>query len=96
MLKHLVGDRLADAELERLSQVRPGEGRIVDLDGRKHAVYRSPEGELTVLSPVCPHMKCLVAWNPAATSWDCPCHGSRFGVDGRVLEGPSLHPLEHL
>jgi len=96
VVKHLVGDRFAHAELERLSQVRPGEGRIVDLDGRKHAVYRSPEGELTVLSPVCPHLKCLVAWNPAATSWDCPCHGSRFGVDGRVLEGPSLHPLEHL
>ncbi|MBW3551162.1 MAG: FAD-dependent oxidoreductase [Proteobacteria bacterium] len=94
VMKHLVGDRLSSAEQHRLSDVQRGQGRIVDLDGRKHAVYRSPADELTVLSPVCPHLKCHVAWNAAATSWDCPCHGSRFDIHGQVIEGPSLHPLE--
>ena len=92
--RHLVGDRLRGAELKALEQVGAGEGRIVEVEGHKHAVYRSPEGELTVLSPVCPHLKCHVAWNPAETSWDCPCHGSRFGPDGHVIEGPALRPLE--
>ncbi|RPE79776.1 FAD-dependent oxidoreductase [Vulcaniibacterium tengchongense] len=93
VVRHLVGDRLAAAEVQGLDQVPPGAGRIVEVDGRKCAVYRDPEGGLTVLSPVCPHLKCHVAWNPEAGSWDCPCHGSRFRPDGSVLEGPATAPL---
>jgi glycine/D-amino acid oxidase-like deaminating enzyme/nitrite reductase/ring-hydroxylating ferredoxin subunit len=93
VMRHLVGDRLGAAEATSLAVVAPGEGRIVDINGRKHAVYRGEDRMVTVLSPVCPHMKCHVAWNGAERSWDCPCHGSRFGTDGRVLEGPALQPL---
>lgn len=93
VIRHLVGDRLSPADTVSLAAVGPGEGRIVDLEGGKHAVYRSVDGELSVLSPVCPHLKCHVAWNASATSWDCPCHGSRFDTDGRVIEGPSLQSL---
>ena len=57
------------------------------------AAYRAADGSVTMISPVCTHLKCLVHWNSAEASWDCPCHGSRFGVDGRVLEGPALTPL---
>lgn len=94
VVSHLVGDRLSAADHQRLSQIAPGEGGIVELDGRKHAVYRSPENRFTLLSPVCPHMGCHVRWNAADHSWDCPCHGSRFQCDGRVIEGPALSPLE--
>jgi glycine/D-amino acid oxidase-like deaminating enzyme/nitrite reductase/ring-hydroxylating ferredoxin subunit len=93
VMRHLVGDRLGAAEATSLAAVAPGEGRIVDINGRKHAVYRGEDRMVSVLSPVCPHMKCHVAWNGAERSWDCPCHGSRFGTDGRVLEGPALQPL---
>lgn len=93
VVKHLVGDRLSSAEVERLGDVPAGEGRIVELDGRKFAAFRSPLGALSVVSPVCTHLGCHVAWNGEATSWDCPCHGSRFDTQGNVIEGPALRPL---
>lgn len=94
VVKHFVGDRLEAAEADALSDVAPGSGRIVELDGRKHAVYRASDGTVTVLAPVCTHLKCLVSWNTDSHSWDCPCHGSRFGPRGDVLAGPAIHPLE--
>ena len=57
------------------------------------AVYRDPEGELHELSAVCTHLGCLVQWNSGEKSWDCPCHGSRFAIDGVVLHGPANTPL---
>lgn len=93
VVKHLVGDRLSQAQVQTLEAVKPGEGHIVELDGSKFAVHRDGHGKLTVLSPVCPHLKCHVAWNRHAHSWDCPCHGSRFGIGGEVIEGPALDPL---
>ena len=57
------------------------------------AAYRAEDGELRTFSAVCPHMKCVVRWNAAQGSFDCPCHGSRFDTKGEVLEGPALHCL---
>jgi glycine/D-amino acid oxidase-like deaminating enzyme/nitrite reductase/ring-hydroxylating ferredoxin subunit len=93
VIRHLVGDRLSEAEVRKLGEVPAGEGRIVSLDGRKFAVYRAPDGALSVVSPVCPHLGCHVNWNPAEASWDCPCHGSRFDPSGAVIEGPALRAL---
>ena len=66
----------------------------MEIDGHKRAVFREPAGTLHVLDPVCPHMGCLVAFNPAEMSWDCPCHGSRFDGKGRVINGPAVTDLE--
>ena len=92
---HLLRDRVAalDVEATGLEAVARGTGRIVRLEGRKCAVYRDERGDVHALSPVCPHMGCDVAWNAAETSWDCPCHGSRFTVTGEVLNGPAVRPL---
>jgi Rieske Fe-S protein len=79
-----------------LRDVPIGQGKLLDVDGKKVAVYRDETGEVTALSPVCTHLKCLVGWNEAERSWDCPCHGSRFGIDGHILEGPALTPLERI
>lgn len=92
--KHLSTDYVSVEKLDDLSKVEAGEGRVLKIAGDNYAVYRSPEGQLSTLSPVCPHMKCMVHWNAADKSWDCPCHGSRFSVDGDVLEGPAYRPLE--
>ena len=54
--------------------------------GRKIAVYRDERGELHRRSAVCPHLGCIVAWNPAASTWDCPCHGSRFDKLGARVQ----------
>lgn len=93
VMHHFVADYLGTAKLKAFDDVKEGEGKVATLDGEKVAVYRSETGELSVLSAVCPHMKCLVHWNSAETTWDCPCHGSRFDIRGEVIEGPAYHPL---
>jgi glycine/D-amino acid oxidase-like deaminating enzyme/nitrite reductase/ring-hydroxylating ferredoxin subunit len=77
-------------------ELRPGEGRIVEIRGRHCAAHRTDDGRLLAVSPVCTHLKCIVHWNNAERSWDCPCHGSRFDVDGSVLEGPAATALERI
>lgn len=91
--QHLMKNYLSSAQLQRLEDVDLGEGRIVEIDGEKLAVHRNQQGTLSVLSPECPHMKCMVSWNAADTTWDCPCHGSRFTIHGDVIEGPAYQPL---
>lgn len=70
------------------------EGEVVDVGGRAAGLYHSSGGELRAVSAVCTHMGCLVGWNPVDRTWDCPCHGSRFAHDGRVVHGPATEPLE--
>jgi glycine/D-amino acid oxidase-like deaminating enzyme/nitrite reductase/ring-hydroxylating ferredoxin subunit len=90
----LVGDRLKRPQVEEASEVPIGAARVV-ADGRaRKGVYRSADGTLHAVSLRCPHMGCLLRFNPAETSWDCPCHGSRFDVDGAVLEGPAVRDLD--
>lgn len=91
--KHLAQDYLNPARVKRFDDVAPGQGKVVAVEGEKLAVYRDNGGELSVVSAICTHMKCVVHWNGADTSWDCPCHGSRFKTDGSVIEGPAFHPL---
>ena len=74
--------------------VAPGEGRIVGRPGDQTAVYRDPQGEVHAVSARCTHLGCIVSWNPAESSWNCPCHGSRFSVDGEVIQGPAVRNLE--
>ena len=88
------GDRMRAPEVRSLEGLRAGEGAIVSHGGRKLAAYRHEDGRVSALSPVCTHLWCQVAWNPAERSWDCPCHGSRFDTEGRVLQGPAVEGLE--
>jgi glycine/D-amino acid oxidase-like deaminating enzyme/nitrite reductase/ring-hydroxylating ferredoxin subunit len=88
------GDRLTKPGRRDIEDLRPGEGDIVRHNGEKVAAYRDPDGSLVAVSPVCSHLGCQVNFNRAERSWDCPCHGSRFAVDGSVLQGPAVHRLE--
>ena len=90
--KQLIGGRLRGRDGE-ISDVLPGTGVVLDLTEGKAAVYRDDDGAAHVVSATCTHMGCLVEWNEAERSWDCPCHGSRFDTDGTVLAGPATHPL---
>lgn len=78
----------------------PGEGTVIDVAGESTAVYRDANGQLHSLSAVCTHLGCTVEFNAAETTWDCPCHGSRFVTDGTVIHGPATTNLppgpEHL
>jgi glycine/D-amino acid oxidase-like deaminating enzyme/nitrite reductase/ring-hydroxylating ferredoxin subunit len=88
-----VKDRVTLPKIHDLSEVRAGEGRVVELGGEKLAVYREESGALHAVSPVCTHAGCLVHWNAAEKTWDCPCHGGRYTPDGKVLEGPPVKGL---
>ncbi|MDI5962604.1 FAD-dependent oxidoreductase [Streptantibioticus silvisoli] len=77
-----------------MAAIEPGGGAVVRLHGLPCAIHRDDVGALHAVSAVCPHLGCLVAFNDAELSWDCPCHGSRFGTDGRLLNGPATAPLE--
>ena len=91
MAERLLG---TDVEVEKLGQIRSGQGKVAEVGGKKVAVWRSPQGRLHAVAATCTHMGCSVTWNAAEGSWDCPCHGSRFGIDGTVLNGPAVAPLE--
>lgn len=91
---YMVRDRLRGAEGTSLKALKPDEGKILKLKGKKVAAYRDGEGNVSLCSPVCTHLKCIVAWNPAEKTWDCPCHGSRFKPTGEVIAGPAEEDLE--
>ncbi len=91
---YMLKDRLFASEGKTLRSVKRGEGKILKLDGRRVAAYRDSKGEITTLSPVCTHLGCIVHWNSVESTWDCPCHGSRFKPTGQVLAGPAESPLE--
>jgi glycine/D-amino acid oxidase-like deaminating enzyme/nitrite reductase/ring-hydroxylating ferredoxin subunit len=88
-----VADRLSRPDAHRLSEVPPGEGKILEVDGQKVAVYREENGTCHAVSPVCTHVGCHVHWNNAERSWDCPCHGARYSPTGKVLNGPAVKDL---
>jgi glycine/D-amino acid oxidase-like deaminating enzyme/nitrite reductase/ring-hydroxylating ferredoxin subunit len=89
-----VGDRLRPRDgLDEIRKLPPGDGTIARVGRRHLAVYRDDDGELHGLSARCTHLGCLVGWNTGDRTWECPCHGSRFGADGSLLQGPATAPL---
>ncbi|HZB97387.1 MAG TPA: FAD-dependent oxidoreductase [Candidatus Sulfotelmatobacter sp.] len=90
----VVAERLPALSRASLGDLDRDQAAIVSHRGAKVAAYRDTEGRLHAVSPECTHMGCGVAWNNAEGTWDCPCHGSRFDVDGRVIEGPAVRDLE--
>ncbi|MEX0653101.1 MAG: FAD-dependent oxidoreductase [Phycisphaeraceae bacterium] len=86
--RHFVGDRLSGGEVASVDEVPEGAGRLVEVGGEKLAVYRDTDGKVHAMSPVCRHRGCLVSWNDAEKTWDCPCHGGRYDAWGRVIMGP--------
>jgi glycine/D-amino acid oxidase-like deaminating enzyme/nitrite reductase/ring-hydroxylating ferredoxin subunit len=91
--KDFVGDRLRPGEVTDIEAVPRGEARVLRDGLRQTGVYRDEQGELHAVSLRCTHLGCLLRFNGAESSWDCPCHGSRFDVDGAVLAGPAAKPL---
>lgn len=88
-----LADRLSVQETDSLKTLKRGMGKILDFEGKKVAAYRDEEGKIHALSPVCTHAGCIVSWNKAEKSWDCPCHGARYDIDGTVLNSPAVNSL---
>jgi 3-phenylpropionate/trans-cinnamate dioxygenase ferredoxin reductase component len=94
--KRLLQARLARGDDTPADEMAPGEARVLQIDGDKAACYRDEQGELHAVSAVCTHLGCLIEWNASEETWDCPCHGSRFDVAGRVLRGPAKKDLAEI
>lgn len=90
---HMVKDWVKSGEVDSVEALRPGEGAVVRRGATKVAAYRDEQGMLHERSAVCTHLGCVVQWNGGEKSWDCPCHGSRYDCEGRILNGPALKPL---
>ncbi len=91
--KRFVFDRMSAIASKRPEDLPSGAGEVVRAKEGRAAAYRDENGVLHSVSPVCTHLGCYVTWNPAEKSWDCPCHGSRYDVDGNVLSGPTVSKL---
>jgi glycine/D-amino acid oxidase-like deaminating enzyme/nitrite reductase/ring-hydroxylating ferredoxin subunit len=93
---HYLVDHLKRLTAPSPENLPPGQGGIVTLEGKKVAAYRDDAGELTAVSSICSHLGCVVSFNNAEKTWDCPCHGSRFDLEGRVVSGPATKDLKRL
>lgn len=91
---YMLRDRLVGAEGRSVRAVKRGQGKVIEQNGEKVAAYRDSHGALTLRSAVCTHLGCVVGWNNAEGTWDCPCHGSRFDRFGKVVNGPAVADLK--
>jgi len=96
VVKQFVGKWLSVDKMQELADLAPGDGKVVTFNDQKIALYKEANGSLHAINPACTHMKCSVAWNLAERTWDCPCHGARYSIDGTVLNGPAVKNLESI
>jgi Rieske Fe-S protein len=85
---------LTPGEVGTIEEIKPGMGAVIHRGSSKIAVSRDDTGRLHQCSVVCTHLGCIVSWNSTERTWDCPCHGSRFTPDRKLLNGPALGPLD--
>ena len=69
--------------------------RFEKRNGKNVGIYVDDEGEEHIVYNLCPHMKCSLIFNEIEKTWDCPCHGSRFNIDGKSIEGPSNYDITY-
>ena len=84
---------ITPGEVESIDEIELGSGAIMRRGLKKVAIYRNENGGATEVSAICPHLGAVLSWNSAEKTWDCPCHGSRFSTEGKVLEGPAVSDL---
>jgi glycine/D-amino acid oxidase-like deaminating enzyme/nitrite reductase/ring-hydroxylating ferredoxin subunit len=88
-----VKDKFFTERIDSLTEIGEGEAKVVNYEGKNFAIYKETSGRMHILRSTCPHARCEVHWNNAEISWDCPCHGSRFNLNGKMLTGPSVKGL---
>ncbi len=89
-------DYISPGDIKSAESLMPMQGAIMNVGAKKVAVYRDEQGVLQAYSAICPHLGCIVQWNTAERSFDCPCHGSRFTCNGKVVNGPALSDLKKI
>ena len=95
VMENFVKGRFSGNE-EDVNKLDKGDGKVFQIGKNKVAVYKDDAGNLHKVSAVCTHMGCVLHFNNAEASWDCPCHGSRFSTEGEVFHGPAIDPLKKI
>ena len=96
VVSQFTGKRFAYEKIATLAALGNGEATVAEWDGKKVALYKDENGKVSAVDPVCPHAGCIVGWNSAEQSWDCPCHGGRYAPTGELLNGPATRNLTPL
>jgi Rieske Fe-S protein len=92
----LIKDKIFAEKITSLEEVKEGAAKVIKYEGDSYALYKEIGGKIHLLKSTCPHAKCEVHWNSAEITWDCPCHGSRFSINGKVLTAPAVSHLERV
>lgn len=92
-VKGIIGDRIKSENLD-INSIKNNSGGIVDIDGDKVGIYKDEKGKIYEIDPVCTHLGCILEWNDADKTWDCPCHGSRFNKFGKSILGPAIKDID--
>ncbi len=93
---HLIKDKFTPEKIHSLDEIKPGEGKTVFYDSKTMSIYRDASGTIYGVESACTHMGCNVSWNSAEATWDCPCHGARYNIQGEVLNGPATKNLKKI
>ena len=96
VVSKFISMRFSYEQVSSLVELAPGDAILADWEGNKVALHKDEHGKIFAVDPVCPHAGCLVAWNNAEKTWDCPCHGGRYAADGCWLTGPAKKGLQSL
>lgn len=91
-----VADRFSAEEISSLNEIENDSGCLADYEGKRIALYKDKTGKVHALNPTCTHAGCIVKWNQTEKSWDCPCHGGRYDVHGKVITGPPTQDLQKI
>jgi glycine/D-amino acid oxidase-like deaminating enzyme/nitrite reductase/ring-hydroxylating ferredoxin subunit len=96
VMKSLASKLFSHEHLDGFADLANDDAKVISVDGKNVGLYKDEQGGLHAVHAACTHMQCTVAWNGTEKSWDCPCHGARFAVDGTVLTGPADRDLEYI
>jgi glycine/D-amino acid oxidase-like deaminating enzyme/nitrite reductase/ring-hydroxylating ferredoxin subunit len=80
-------------DVESADEIEPGRGAVLRRGLTKVAIYKDETGAVHERSAICRHLGCVVGWNTLESTWDCPCHGSRYDALGHVIQGPANSDL---
>jgi len=86
---------LPSEKLKELVALAKGAAKVVKYEGETMGIYKDEEGQLYAVNTT-PQIKCSVGWNSAERSWDCPCRGSRFTYEGKLLTAPAVAYLQRI
>jgi glycine/D-amino acid oxidase-like deaminating enzyme/nitrite reductase/ring-hydroxylating ferredoxin subunit len=96
VVAHLIGDRFNIEKIEAIAQLAAGEAKVLKYEGHVIALYKDEQHQLHAVNSLCTHIDCTVSWNGTERTWDCPCHGSRFSIDGEMLTAPARKDLQKI